>query len=185
MPTTPLPHEANRPPIRKIPLIAVIAYLVAFLALLAYFWSLQPRAMLFAWLAPYELVYQCVLIGGLGGTVYCLRAVYLTHCVRNVWDERWAVWYVLRPVVSTLMGGVAYIFLSAGLLVLDADHDSTAGRYGFFALSFIAGLNVDRFIVRIEEIAKSTWGIRPTRVSERSDAGRANVTEADDKKGTS
>ena len=185
MQTSPLPHETNRPPIRKIPLILIIAYLIAFLALLAYCWSLQLRGVLFAWLAPYELAYECVLIGGLGGTVYCLRAVYLTHCVKNAWDERWAVWYMLRPVVSTLMGGVAYIFLSAGLLVLDAEHDSTASRYGFFALSFIAGLNVDRFIVRIEEIAKSTWGIRPSRVSENSDAGRAKPTEAEKEKGKS
>ena len=181
MPTSPQPNLTDSPTKRTISLIVIIAYLIAFLALLAYLWSLQLRAMLPSWLAPLELAYQSVLMGGLGGTVYCLRAVYLNHCVKNAWDRRWVVWYVLRPVVSTLIGGVAYIFLSAGLLVLDAGHDSEASRYGFLAFAFIAGLNVDRFIVRIEEIASSTWGIRPSRVAEQSGT---SAREAAGKKGT-
>ncbi len=30
---------------------------------------------------------------------------------------------------------------------------------GFFALAFIAGFNVDKFVAKIEEVAKAVWGI--------------------------
>nr|WJR86142.1 hypothetical protein [Enterobacter hormaechei subsp. steigerwaltii] len=34
---------------------------------------------------------------------------------------------------------------------------------GFFALAFIAGFNVDKFVAKIEEVAKAVWGIEKTR----------------------
>jgi len=36
---------------------------------------------------------------------------------------------------------------------------------GFFALAFIAGFNVDKFVAKIEEVAKAVWGIDRTRSS--------------------
>ena len=65
------------------------------------------------------------------------------------------------------MGGVAYVFLRAGLLVLDAESESASSSLGFLAVAFVAGLNVDRFLVRIEQIAHSAWGVRPSRTAER------------------
>lgn len=62
------------------------------------------------------------------------------------------------------------MFLSAGLLVLDAQLIDSTNAYGFLALSFIAGLNVDRFLVRIEQIAQSTWHIKPSRSSDESES---------------
>ncbi len=149
-------------------MIFVVAYLISFLIVLGVLWSFELREVLPPWIAPHRLIYNCALIGGLGGVVYCLRAVYLNRSVRNRWDSNWTVWYVLRPIVSCLVGGVAYIFLSAGLLILGAEQASGSSSLGFIALSFVAGLNVDRFLVRIEEIARSTWGIRPSRTAEES-----------------
>lgn len=149
-------------------MVLVIGYLIAFAVALGYLWTVELRGLLPIWFAEYKLLYTCVLIGGLGGVVYCLRAVYLNRSVRNSWDSRWIVWYCLRPVVSCLVGGVAYVFLRAGLLILDAEQATSASSAGFLALAFIAGLNVDRFLVRIEEIARSTWGIRPSRTAEES-----------------
>jgi hypothetical protein len=65
-----------------------------------------------------------------------------------------------------LVGSVAYIFLKAGLLVLDAGPTDEASPYGFLALSFIAGLNVDRFLIKLEEVAQVSWGVKPSRTSE-------------------
>ena len=117
-----------------------------------------------------------MLLGGLGGVVYCLRAVYLNRSVRDTWDlSRWLPWYLLRPVVSCLVGGVAYVFLAAGLMVLDAEQTGGANAYGFLALAFVAGLNVDRFLARIEGVAQSNWGIRPsrsTRGTDEDDSGK-------------
>ncbi len=146
----------------------IIGYLILFLAFLGWLLSFDLRNLLPAWLAPYSLLYRCFLIGGLGGVIYCLRGVYLNRSVRNNWKPEWEVWYFLRPIVSCLAGLVAYIFLKAGLLVLDAQEGEATIPYGFLALSFIAGLNVDGFVNRIEDIAQSTWGIRPSRASEKS-----------------
>tara|TARA_R110000824_G_scaffold336_7_gene2141 strand:- start:43842 stop:44267 length:426 start_codon:yes stop_codon:yes gene_type:complete len=126
------------------------------------------------WLSPYALGYNCALVGGLGGVTYCLRAIYLNKCVKGQWSEEWHTWYYLRPLVSVLVGVAAYIFLNAGLLVLDAGETSQSSPYGFLALSFIAGLNVDRFLIKLEDLAQASWGIKPSRTSEFSSRNLKN-----------
>lgn len=63
---------------------------------------------------------MCALIGGVGGCIYCLRAIYLNACVRKQWDDEWLPWYYIRPIVSIACGGVSYLFLRAGLLILES-----------------------------------------------------------------
>jgi len=58
-----------------------------------------------------------------------------------------------------LCGAVSYLFLKAGLLLLESKQLSETTDLGFLALAFIAGLNVDKFIVKIEDIAQASWGI--------------------------
>jgi hypothetical protein len=147
-----------------IAVIAVIAYLLSLLVanvILGYY-------MLYGTLLPnteYNLLFECILIGGIGGVLYCLRGVYLNYCVRKTWDNDWIIWYIIRPIASLICGGVSYLFLKAGLLVLEAKKETDASNLGFFALAFIAGLNVDKFIAKIEELAKATWGIEKSRSS--------------------
>ena len=163
-------------------MIFVIGYLLAFVAILGSLWTFEIRGLLPLWIAPYLLVYNCVLMGGFGGVVYCLRAVYLNRSVRNRWDANWTVWYLLRPLVSCLVGGATYVFLRAGLLVLEAEQASDSGAFGFLALAFVAGFNVDRFLARIEEIAQSAWGIRPSRTYE--DGHKVTPVQRSDETGT-
>lgn len=119
-----------------------------------------------AWLAgELRVAVLCVLFGGLGGITYCLRGVYLTACVRKQWDVGWLPWYVLRPVVSLVLGGVSYLFVKAGLLLLGATQTGGGPPLGIWALAFIAGLNVDRFLAKIEEIGSTAWGVEPSRQS--------------------
>ncbi|EHL4206257.1 TPA: hypothetical protein O7156_001863 [Salmonella enterica] len=40
---------------------------------------------------------------------------------------------------------------------------------GFFALAFIAGFNVGKFVAKIEEVAKAVWGIDKTRSASNND----------------
>ncbi|EPL10415.1 hypothetical protein CF150_15213 [Pseudomonas sp. CF150] len=82
------------------------------------------------------------------------------------WDPDWHVWYFIRPITSIVAGAVSYLFLKAGLLVLESSAKSDASEIGFFALAFIAGLNVDKFVAKIEEVAKAVWGIDKSRASE-------------------
>ena len=111
----------------------------------------------------------CVLFGALGGVTYCLRGLYLNVAVKDNWDPKWKIWYFVRPLVSAILGGLSFVFVSAGLLVLDAADPAPNGIYGFIALSFVAGLNVDGIVKRIEEVAQATWGLGPSRTSKRGD----------------
>jgi H+/Cl- antiporter ClcA len=150
----------------------VITYLIAMLVLIALsFLGLQHNG-LPASLAASELAIQCALIAALGGILYCLRSVYLNRCVHDRWTKSWEIWYYLRPITSFICGIVAYIFLKAGLVVLDASQNTNAGNFGYYAFAFFAGLNVDKFVAKIEEIGKSLFGIEKTRNGKLSDSNK-------------
>jgi len=116
-----------------------------------------------------RLSIYCGISGGVGGITYCLRAIYLNACVFKRWDETWLPWYFIRPIVSFICGIVSFLFLKAGLIVLEARQEVSASNLAFYALAFIAGLNVDRFIEKVEELAQAAWGIRKSRTSEKGD----------------
>ncbi len=62
------------------------------------------------------------------------------------------------------------MFLSAGLVVLESATKPDATDIGFFALAFVAGLNVDKFVAKIEEVAQAAWGIEKSRTGKASSA---------------
>ena len=110
-----------------------------------------------------SLILKCAFIGGLGGCIYCFRGVYVNFSVKNRWRSRWEVWYYIRPFVSAICGGVSFLFLQAGLLVLESGVESEASRLGFYAFAFIAGFNVDNFLKKLESISEAIWGIKKSR----------------------
>jgi hypothetical protein len=140
-------------------------YLLVFLAAiargLAFFFIQSPPP----YLEAVHIPLTCCLLGGAGGCIYCLRAVYLNKCVRKSWDKEWHVWYFLRPILSTCCGGISFLFLKAGLLVLESGTKDNATEIGFYALAFVAGLNVDKFLGKIEQVAQAVWGIERSRSS--------------------
>lgn len=140
----------------------IITYLAVLSAL--YLWSLfklltesSPEFI------PFKIGLVCAVVGGLAGCLYCLRGVYLNAAARNQWDTQWHVWYLLRPIVSAGSGAVSYLFLKAGLLVLESGTKPEATEIGFYALAFIAGFNVDKFIKKLENISEAVWGIEKSR----------------------
>ena len=143
----------------------VIFYLVAlallYLAAIIFFASGEEPQ----WLANMKTPAICALVGGLGATTYCLRAVYINHCVKDQWSDQWLAWYYIRPVVGVICGLAAWIFLEAGLLVLESSTTDNPTRFAFYALAFIAGLNIDRFLAKLEGVAASTWGIEKSRMA--------------------
>ncbi len=112
-----------------------------------------------------KIVLGSVLFGGLGGCMYCLRGVYLNACVHKNWDTTWLPWYAIRPVVSLTLGGVSYLFVKSGLLLFGASQQADAGQLGIWAVAFLAGLNVDKFVAKIESIGQTVWGLEPSRQS--------------------
>jgi hypothetical protein len=123
-----------------------------------------------SWFFVPKLIVLCSLLGGLGGAVYCLRGVYVNASVKKRWSEEWYPWYFIRPIVSHITGAISFIFLKAGLLLLEAKQASETTDLGFLALAFIAGLNVDKFISKVEDIAQATWGIDKSRLGKESKA---------------
>ncbi len=140
---------------------AVILQIIV-LCILGIVWSLIPLGVLPEWLQSYLVAIQCMLIAALAGVLYCLRAIYVNYGVNMAWNSYWNVWYLLRPVASAISGLVAYIFLKAGVIILEADTADGANSYGYFAFAFIAGYNVDNFLRRIEGVAKSTFSVEPS-----------------------
>ena len=102
---------------------------------------------------------------------YCLRGVYLNASVRKNWDPDWMPWYFIRPFVSLIVGTVAYVFMRAGLIVLESSPQGETTSIGFLALAFIAGFNVDRFLTKIEDIAQATWGIHKSGTADGKEDG--------------
>lgn len=100
----------------------------------------------------------------------------LSECVcKKQWDDLWQPWYYIRPVVSHVCGAVSFIFLKAGLLLLEAKRSDSSTDLGFFALALIAGLNVDKFVSKIEDIAQATWGIEKSRTAKTGEGNGSSV----------
>ncbi|MCK4825635.1 hypothetical protein KA005_58340 [bacterium] len=129
------------------------------------------------WYLTNLLFLRCTLVGVIGGVLYCLRAVYLNKCVLKTWDKGWEVWYWLRPITSGISGFISCVFLKAGLLVLEADPKAEAISFGYFAVAFIAGYNVDNFMKKLESIASSVWGIKKSRASTQIKANEKDKQE--------
>lgn len=141
----------------------IVAYLLVLLTAVIAVACIILQGLLPPWLATLQIPISCALIGAVGGITYCLRGVYLNACVRKQWDAAWHPWYYIRPIVSLICGAVSFVFLKAGLLVLDAAQKPDANLLGFYALAFIAGFNVDKFVAKLEDIAHATWGIEKSR----------------------
>jgi hypothetical protein len=71
----------------------IILYLFSFLIGIIAIGIIHLKDLFPVWLENIGLLFHCILIGGIGGVVYCLRAVYLNACVRKSWDKEWHTWY--------------------------------------------------------------------------------------------
>jgi hypothetical protein len=164
-----------------IPMILfIVLYLVAVCTACVAYLTLALLGQIPASWEPIRIGLACCCTAGIGGVLYCVRAVYINRCVRDQWSARWGWWYLLRPFASFICGGVSYLFLKAGLLVLESKTVGEASEIGFYALAFIAGLNVDKFVAKVENIAQAVWGIEKSRSAAMSDppvSGQAAPTD--------
>lgn len=115
-----------------------------------------------SWFLSNKSAFLCVLFGLLGGTLYCIRAIYLNRCVRKTWDISWLSWYILRPISAAILGGMSEIFVQTGLMALS---ESATASSSVYLIAFVAGLNVDRFLKKLEGQISSSLGVEPSRAS--------------------
>lgn len=148
--------------------IILILYILLFIAM--YFIDLkyivEPELLLNKDL---KLLLLCCVLAGLGGTIFCLRGVFEHACRNNDWAPKWNLWYYIRPIFSIGCGIIAFLFLKAGLFLLETNIPENATNIGYLVLSFIAGYNVDSFIERIEEIGKSVFSINTSNDNSEND----------------
>lgn len=109
-----------------------------------------------------KLAVCCALVGILGGVTHCLRAYYLHRCVLKDWQDDWASWYFIRPLVSGVMGFISMLFIKAGLLAFsnttEIQMDDRTVLY--LAVAFLAGYNVQNFLKKLEEVSESLLGVK-------------------------
>ena len=141
-----------------------------FLAVVISIVSADPQP----WLLKMQTAALCALTGGLGGVTYCLRGIYLNACVHKRWDDNWLPWYYIRPVVSFFCGLASWLFLEAGLLVLESQQEADATNFAYYALAFIAGYNVDKFLSKLEDIGYASWGISKSRTAKSDSPDKAD-----------
>ena len=146
-----------------------LAYLIVILSIYSAIGAFLLYGKLVLLSPALTLALFCGLCGGIGGVTYCLRGIYLNACVFDRWNDAWLPWYFIRPLVSFICGVVSCLFLKAGLIVLEAQQSGSPTNLAFYALAFIAGLNVDKFIEKIEDIAQVTWGIKKSRTARQGD----------------
>lgn len=133
--------------------------------------SIIASALWLAWLLDWktgiegkELALRFTLFGVLGGSFYCLRALYRHGSVYQNWNNTWIIWHILRPFAAALSALAAFILVQGGLVLLDADNPAGESQtlWGHYFVAFIAGLNVDQFHRWLERLAQSTLGITPS-----------------------
>ena len=113
----------------------------------------------------FRTILNSILIGGLGGVIYCLRSTYLNVSVRKCWDESYVVWYFVRPIASLIIGGISYLFIKAGLVLFSTAEHYEINQLSIWSLAFLSGLNVDKFLKKLESIGEMLWGIAPSNMS--------------------
>ncbi len=142
-------------------MIGIIIYELLFLIVAIATFLLPDIFPMPEWYTAKSVAINSILIGLVGGILYCLRGIYKNRSVNKSWDENWHVWYYLRPFTSAISGFISYVMLNAGLLTLDAVPGET--EFGFYTFAFIAGYNVDKFLQKLEDVAKTIWGIDKSR----------------------
>lgn len=137
---------------------------------------------------PLRIPVTCCFTALIGSCLFCMRTIYLTQCAHEQVDEALRLWFYLRPIAGFICGGVSFVFLKWGLLILESNSAPNSSETGFYALSLIAGLNVDKFIIRIERVAHAIWGMNddpPVNASNvedsapRAQSGLSNVRPLD------
>jgi len=156
---------AKKPPTRRITMNTLVIFSLGVYHLTLFASAVYIR--LYWADFPPPGIWQDVALWGLaGGCVYCMRSLYIHHCVKQDWSNRWCMWHLFRPFVSAICGVASLLFVKAGLLLFGISSAESSYNYGVYALSFVAGLNVDNFIKKVESTFKEIAGIRKSRISE-------------------
>ena len=99
--------------------------------------------------------------GGLGGTIYSVRGFY-----QNLGEDKfkfnWIWWFILRPIISMIIGVFVYFLIVGGLISLGAIQEVDFLRSVIFycGVSFLAGFSFTQFATKLENLAETLFSIK-------------------------
>jgi len=68
--------------------------------------------------------------GGLGGTIGALWSLWYHISERRDFDREYYIWYLTQPIMGMVLGGLVYLLFATGLLVLQANTQTTSESLG-------------------------------------------------------
>ena len=127
-------------------------------------------------LSATELALRCCIVGTLGCCLYCLRSLYIHGAVESDWDSKWLSWHLLRPFAASISSLSALVLLKAGLILLNSETstDEKTTLWGYYFLAFVAGLNIEKFLSKIEEIGETVFGVKASRMNGKDKTARGS-----------
>ena len=96
--------------------------------------------------------------GGIGGTIYSARGFY-SNLGGKTFEANWTWWYILRPVLSAIIGVFMYFLIVGGLLSITNSPDVNYSKSVMFycALAFLAGFSFTQFMSKVEQLSNTIF----------------------------
>lgn len=117
---------------------------------------------LFSYIAHFDQVEEYIfyaLAGAIGGTLYCLRLFYWHSIRRNLQIDRWWIWYVLRPIISSGTSIMTVLLLQSGILILEISKTDNAK----IGLSFLVGYGFGKVMDKLESLTVTLFNGNSTK----------------------
>ena len=97
------------------------------------------------------LLYLVIISGAMGACLHGLTS--LGEYVGNgTYNENWALWYFVRPIVGSLLAITTYWFLRSGLIFLPLKEEST-GIHVYIGVSGLVGIFSKQALYKISDLA--------------------------------
>jgi hypothetical protein len=86
----------------------------------------------------------------------------------TVWDFGWVVYYITRPLLGGVLGGLMFTLTFVGFQILATPQTvqiSPQGRYALYAVAFFAGYSVSHVLDRLNTFSKHAFNPKDNRRS--------------------
>ncbi len=91
------------------------------------------------WILTRRPIIFCSLLGGIGGVVYCFRCDLRQLMHRHRLGPKMDSMVFPRDQLLAFYGAISYLFLKAGLLILESKQTADSSELGFYALALLPG----------------------------------------------
>lgn len=96
-----------------------------------------------------------IMMGALGGLVYTATAL-VTWVAKKKFDNSWALWYIVHPLLGSSLAVVFYFALRGGILNLSTT-TTDLNVYGVAAVSGMVGLSSKEATNKLKEVFKTLF----------------------------